>query len=77
MKYKLHNKYDVFTKVKNVIKSCKTKEQLKVATAMLDNFKLYYKEDDNFLFNTLNNVRWKKLCELVDNVNCSEDDNWL
>ena len=68
MKYELHNKYDVFTKVKNVIESCKTKVQLKVATAMLDNFKLYYKEDDNFLLNLLNNVRWNKLSELVENA---------
>lgn len=68
MNYKLHNKYDVFTKVKNVIKSCKTKEQLKVATAMLDNFKLYYKEDDNYLLNILNDTRWKKLYEFVENA---------
>ena len=68
MKYELHNKYDVFTKVKNVIESCKTKTQLEVATAMLDNFKLYYKEDDNFLLNILNNVRWNKLSELVENA---------
>lgn len=66
MKYELHNKYDAFTKVKNVIETCKTNEQLKVATAMLDNFELYYKEDDNYLRNILNNVRYKKLCELVE-----------
>ncbi len=66
MNYKLHNKYDVFTKVKNVIESCETNEQLKVATVMLDNFELYYKEDDNYLRNTLNNIRHKKLCELVE-----------
>ncbi len=65
MNYKLHNKYDVFTKVKNVIESCKTNVQLRVATAMLDNFELYYKEDDNYLRNILNNVRYKKLCELT------------
>ena len=43
MKYELKNKYDVFTKVKKVIESCETKGQLTVATAMLDNFELYYK----------------------------------
>lgn len=68
MKYELHNKYDTFTKVKNVIESCKTNEQLKVATTMLDNFELYYKEDDNYLRNILNNVRHKKICELVENT---------
>lgn len=66
MNYELHNKYDAFTKVKNVIESCKTNEQLKVATAMLDNFELYYKEDDNYLRNTLNHVRWKKVSELIE-----------
>ena len=68
MKYELHNKYDVFTKVKNVIESCKTNEQLKVATAMLDNFGLYYKENDRYLLNTLNRVRGNKLSELVENA---------
>ena len=68
MNYELHNKYDVFTKVKTVIESCKTNEQLKVATAMLDNFELYYKENDNYLRNTLNHVRWKKVSELVENT---------
>lgn len=68
MNYELHNKYDAFTKVKNVIESCKTNEQLKVATAMLDNFELYYEENDNYLRNILNNVRWKKLSELVENT---------
>ncbi|MBO6271782.1 hypothetical protein J6O48_03265 [bacterium] len=66
MKYELHNKYEVFTKVKNVIESCKTNEQLIVATAMLDNFELYYKENDNYLRNTLNNIRYKKICELTE-----------
>lgn len=65
MKYELHNKYDVFAKVKKVIESCKTNVQLRVATAMLDNFELYYKEDDNYLRNILNNVRWDKLSELA------------
>ena len=75
MNYKLHNKYDVFTKVKNVIESCKTNEQLKVATTMLDNFDLYYNEDDKFLLNTLNRVRFKKLSELVENTltKCKDD----
>ena len=68
MNYKLHNKYDAFTKVKRVIESCKTNEQLKVATAMLDNFELYYKENDTYLLKTLNNVRWKKISELVENI---------
>ena len=66
MNYKLHNKYDAFTKVKNVIKSCKTKIQLKVATAMLDNFESYYEENDTYLLDTLNNVRWDKLVELTE-----------
>ena len=69
MNYELHNKYDVFTKVKNVIESCKTNVQLRVATAMLDNFELYYKEDDNYLRNILNNVRWDKLSELTKDNN--------
>ncbi len=68
MKYELHNKYDAFTKVKRVIESCKTNEQLKVATVMLDNFELYYKENDTYLLKTLNNVRWKKISELVENI---------
>lgn len=66
MNYELHNKYDAFTKVKNVIKSCKTNKQLKIATAMLDNFELYYEENDTYLLDTLNNVRWDKLSELVE-----------
>ena len=68
MNYKLHNKYDAFTKVKRVIESCKTNDQLKAATAMLDNFELYYKEDDTYLIKTLNNVRYNKLCEIVENT---------
>lgn len=66
MKYELHNKYDVFTKVKRVIESCKTNGQLTVATAMLDNFESYYKEDDNYLRNILNNARYKKLSEIIN-----------
>ena len=66
MNYELHNKYDAFTKVKNVIESCKTNEQLKVATAMLDNFELYYKEDDNYLVNMLNHIRWGKISEIIE-----------
>ena len=46
MNYELHNKYDVFTKVKKVIESCKTNGQLTVETAMLDNFESYYKMED-------------------------------
>lgn len=69
MNYELHNKYDVFTKLKKVIESCKTNVQLRVATAMLDNFELYYKEDDNYLRNILNNVRWDKLSELTKDNN--------
>ena len=75
MNYKLHNKYDVFTKVKNVIESCKTNEQLKVATAMLDNFELYYKEDDNYLVNMLNHIKWGKISELVENTLTKSKDN--
>lgn len=66
MKYELHNKYDVFTKVKKVIESCKTENQLNVASSMLNNFKLYYDEDDNYLLNTLNNIRFNKRSELID-----------
>ena len=66
MNYELHNKYDAFTKVKKVIESCKTNKQLKVATAMLDNFELYYEENDTYLLDTLNDVRWNKLSELVE-----------
>lgn len=75
MKYELHNKYDAFTKVKNVIESCKTNEQLKTATKMLDNFELYYKEDDKYLIKTLNNVRWKKISELVKNIRTKAKDD--
>ena len=75
MNYELHNKYDVFTKVKKVIESCKTNEQLKVATAMLDNFESYYKEDDNYLRNILNNVRWNKLSEIINkSITNTKDD---
>ena len=68
MNYELHNKYDVFTKVKKVIESCNTNEQLNIASSMLDNFKLYYDEDDQYLLNTLKDVRYKKLSELVENA---------
>lgn len=68
MNYELHNKYDVFTKVKKVIESCNTNEQLNIASSMLDNFKLYYDEDDHYLLNTLKDVRYKKLSELVENA---------
>ena len=60
MKYELHNKYDVFTKVKKVIELCKTNEQLNVASSMLDNFELYYDENDQYLFNILRSVRLNK-----------------
>ena len=66
MKYELHNKYDVFTKVKKVIESCKTENQLNVASSMLNNFKLYYDEDDHYLLNILNNIRFNKRSELID-----------
>ena len=68
MNYELHNKYDVFTKMKKVIESCNTNEQLNIASSMLDNFKLYYDEDDHYLLNTLKDVRYKKLSELVENA---------
>ena len=68
MNYELHNKYDVFTKVKKVIESCNTNEQLNIASSMLDNVKLYYDEDDHYLLNTLKDVRYKKLSELVENA---------
>ena len=68
MNYELHNKYDVFTKVKKVIESCNTNEQLNIASSMLDTFKLYYDEDDHYLLNTLKDVRYKKLSELVENA---------
>ena len=66
MKYELHNKYDVFTKVKKVIESCKTENQLNVASSMLNNFELYYDEDDHYLLNILNNIRFNKRSELVE-----------
>ena len=66
MNYELHNKYDAFTKVKKVIESCKTENQLNVASSMLNNFKLYYDEDDHYLLNTLNNIRFNKRSELID-----------
>lgn len=66
MKYELHNKYDAFTKVKKVIESCKTENQLNVASSMLDNFELYYDENDQYLLNTLRSVRFNKRSELID-----------
>ena len=67
MKYELHNKYDAFTKVKKVIESCKTNEQLNVASSMLDNFELYYDENDQYLFNILRSVRFNKRLNLLKN----------
>ena len=67
MKYELHNKYDVFTKVKKVIELCKTNEQLNVASSMLDNFELHYDEDDQYLFNILRSVRLNKRLNLLKN----------
>lgn len=67
MKYELHNKYDVFTKVKKVIELCKTNEQLNVASSMLDNFELYYDENDQYLFNILRSVRLNKRLNLLKN----------
>ena len=66
MNYKLHNKYDAFTKVKKVIESCNTDEQLIVASSMLHNFvELYYDEDDNqYLINTLRSAIFYKHYEL-------------
>ena len=66
MNYKLHNKYDAFTKVKKVIESCDTDEQLIVASSMLRNFvELYYDEDDNqYLINTLRSVIFYKRSEI-------------
>lgn len=66
MKYELHNKYDAFTKVKKVIESCNTDEQLIVASSMLHNFvELYYDEDDHqYLINTLRRVIFYKRSEL-------------
>ena len=67
MNYELHNKYDVFTKVKKVIELCKTNEQLNVASSMLDNFELYYDENDQYLFNILRSVRLNKRLNLLKN----------
>ena len=66
MNYKLHNKYDAFTKVKKVIESCNTDEQLIVASSMLHNFvELYYDEDDHqYLINKLRRVIFYKHSEL-------------
>ena len=69
MKYELHNKYDSFTKVKKVIESCKTNEQLNVASSMLDNFELYYDENDQYLFNILRSVRFNKRLNLFKRLN--------
>lgn len=69
MKYELHNKYDAFTKVKKVIESCKTNEQLNVASSMLDNFELYYDENDQYLFNILRSVRFNKRLNLFKRLN--------
>ena len=66
MNYELHNKYDVFTKVKKVIESCDTAKQFIVASSMLKNFELYYDEDDQYLLNTLKSVRFNKRSELID-----------
>ena len=66
MKYELHNKYDVFTKVKKVIESCDTSKQFIVASSMLKNFELYYDEDDHYLLNALKGVRLNKLSEIVE-----------
>ena len=67
MKYELHNKYDVFTKVKKVIELCKTNEQLNVASSMLDNFELYYDENDQYLFNISRSVRLNTRFNLFKN----------
>ena len=67
MKYELHNKYDVFTKVKKVIELCKTNEQLNVASSMLNNFELYYDENDQYLFNILRSLRLNKRLNLFKN----------
>ena len=67
MKYELHNKYDVFTKVKKVIELCKTNEQPNDASSMLDNFELYYDENDQYLFNILRSIRFNKRLNLFKN----------
>ena len=67
MNYELHNKYDVFTKVKKVTELCKTNEQLNVASSMLDNFELYYDENDQYLFNILRSLRFNKRLNLFKN----------
>ena len=36
---------------------------------MLDNFELYYDEDDQYLLNTLKSVRFNKRSELVEKIN--------
>ena len=35
---------------------------------MLNNFELYYDEDDHYLLNTLRSVRFKKRSELVEKL---------
>ena len=35
---------------------------------MLDNFELYYEEDDTYLLDTLNEVRWDKLSKLTEKI---------
>lgn len=41
---KLHNKYDVFTKIKKIITSCKTIEQIQCTCELIGNFENYYKD---------------------------------
>lgn len=61
---KLHNKYDVFTKIKKIITSCKTIEQMKCIPVLLDNFEKYYKDD--YLSKLLIEVRWETRDKILD-----------
>ncbi|MBO6273882.1 hypothetical protein J6O48_14085 [bacterium] len=62
---KLHNKYDVFTKIKKILTSCKTIEQMKCTRVLLDNFEKYYK--DAYLSKLLIEVDWKTHDKILDN----------
>lgn len=61
---KLHNKYDVFTKIKKIITSCKTIEQMSCTLVLLDNFEKYYKDD--YLSKLLLEVRWETRDKILD-----------
>lgn len=62
--FNLHNKYDVFTKIKKIIMSCKTIVQISSTLVLLDNFEKYYKDD--YLSKMLLEVRWETRDKILD-----------